>query len=52
MDSLKESAIRYAKKGFKVFPLAPQSKSKRVLKSWKEEATQYWVSDRKWIVCY
>lgn len=40
MDNLKESAIKYAKSGFKVFPLTPQSKSKQVLKSWKEEATQ------------
>ena len=40
MNSLKESAMRYAQNGFKVFPLAPQSKSKQVLKSWKEEATQ------------
>lgn len=48
MDSLKESAIRYAKKGFKVFPLAPQSKSKQVLKSWKEEATQDLSKIEQW----
>lgn len=48
MDSLKESAMRYAQKGFKVFPLAPHSKSKQVLKSWKEEATKDLSKIEQW----
>lgn len=39
VDSLKKSAIQYAKAGLRVFPLVPNSKGKQVLKSWKSEAT-------------
>lgn len=48
MDSLKESALQYAKKGFKVFPLYPNSKSQQVLRSWINEATNDLEQIRKW----
>ena len=37
--NLKEAALSYARAGFKVFPLQPDTKSKHVLKSWIEEAS-------------
>jgi RecA-family ATPase len=46
--NLKESALNYAKAGFRVFPLKPNSKSKQVLKSWKHEATTEEKTIRKW----
>ena len=48
MDSLKERALQYAKKGFKVFPLYPNSKSQQVLRSWINEATNDFEQIRKW----
>lgn len=45
---LKESALNYAKAGLRVFPLAPNSKSGQVLKSWKNEATTDLVTIKKW----
>lgn len=48
MDSLKERALQYAKKGFKVFPLYPNSKSQQVLRSWINEATNDLEQIRKW----
>ena len=48
VDSLKESAIQYAKAGIRVFPLAPNSKRNQVLSSWKSEATTDIEQINKW----
>ena len=48
LHSLKESAIQYAKAGLKVFPLAPNSKTKQVIRSWKNEATSDLNQVKKW----
>ncbi|MCI9093141.1 MAG: AAA family ATPase [Coprobacillus sp.] len=48
MASLKESAIQYAKANIRVFPLAPNSKSGQVLRSWKKEATTDIEKIKKW----
>ena len=39
MYDVLQSALNYANEGFQVFPLQVNSKSKQVIKSWKEEAT-------------
>ena len=39
MHDVLQSALNYASEGFQVFPLQANSKSKQVVKSWKEEAT-------------
>lgn len=51
MNDVLESALNYIREGFQVFPLQSNSKSKQVVKSWKEEATtdkeviQNWFSN-------
>lgn len=39
MSELKNNALNYVKKGFKVFPLKPNTKGEQVLESWKYEST-------------
>ncbi len=39
MSELKNNALNYAKKGFKIFPLKPNTKGEQVLESWKYEST-------------
>lgn len=39
MNDVLESALNYIHEGFQVFPLQSNSKSKQVVKPWKEEAT-------------
>lgn len=46
--NLKEAALSYARAGFKVFPLQPDTKSKHVLKSWIEEASSDEQIIRRW----
>ena len=48
MVSFKDSALSYAKAGFRVFPLAPNSKGKQVVSSWKEEATDNPIEIMNW----
>ncbi len=48
VHNLKESALNYAKAGLRVFPLAPNSKGKQVLRSWKNEATTDLVTIKQW----
>jgi len=48
MSTLKESALQYAKMGFRVFPLQPGTKGSQVLKSWKEQATTDSKQIEKW----
>ncbi len=51
MNDVLESALNYAREGFQVFPLQSNSKSKQIVKSWKEKATtdneviQNWFSN-------
>ena len=47
-DDLKEWALRYANMGLRVFPLQEGSKSKQVLRSWKNEATVDKETIQKW----
>lgn len=48
MSDLKDWALKYAKKGFKVFPIGKGSKSNQVLRSWKNEATTDTGTILKW----